>query len=316
MKLTAEQQARIDHLLAANVPASDTRTPAPGERNSRMVRPFARQQVLTLTRKDVTALGEKWRKVEANIRWDDQCGNGHNTFSITGSAWSPTNLKKDDPDTCGCIHELIAEVFPDVAHMIKYHLTSSDGPMHYVANTLYHSSDRDCWGRKAGEPYNFETFYLIGNSPIEVKIKKDVMDFVMDQRGKGITSFATVAVPYVNRPGDSYDFGPKYTLEGMPAGDWYKAPFDTADADGLIKAFCHLAIDPDFIKPVRRATAWGKGKAPDFEAARRCAVWPDATDEQLQDADQLIERLPQMIGTFKADLEAFAAAQGWEGFTY
>ncbi len=80
------------------------------------------------------------------IRYDDQCRNGYNTFSITGvlhvnGRW----------DSCGCLHELIQEHFPEYRHLIKWHLVSSDGPMHYIANTLYHVSDRDCWGLRKGE---------------------------------------------------------------------------------------------------------------------------------------------------------------------
>jgi len=301
MKLTTEQQARFDEIVAT-LPVSVTRRAS---------------QSLTLTRDNVNAQGQVWRQVEAKIRWDDTCGNRHNSFSVTGSAWlAGRRMRRDNPDTCGCIHELVAEVFPEVAHLIKYHLTSSDSPMHYVANTVYHASDRDHWGLKAGEPHQYETFYLIGNSPLEVKIKASVMAFVTAQLENGITAFATVPVEHVNSPGDSYKFGPKFKLEGMPVCKWHEAPFDDADAQGLIKAFNMLGTDPDFIKPVRRVTSWGEGKTPDFEAARRSAVWPEATDNQLSDVDQLIERLPGLMATFKADLEAFAAAQNWEGFTY
>jgi hypothetical protein len=61
------------------------------------------------------------------IRYDDECGNGHNTFSITSQD--------------GCTHDLIASLCPDLAHLIKWHLCSSDGPMHYIANTLYHADE-------------------------------------------------------------------------------------------------------------------------------------------------------------------------------
>src|SRR6185369_2717706 len=35
--------------------------------------------------------------------------------------------------------------------LIKWHLCSTDEPMHYIANTLYHAGDRDCWGLRKGE---------------------------------------------------------------------------------------------------------------------------------------------------------------------
>jgi len=71
------------------------------------------------------------------VRYDDQCGNGHNTFSITSDN--------------GCDHERIARKFPELAPLIKWHLCSSDGPMHYIPNTLCHAGDRDCHGLRKGE---------------------------------------------------------------------------------------------------------------------------------------------------------------------
>ncbi len=58
-------------------------------------------------------------------------------FSITGEieryercAWRE--------DACGCIHEDIAKHFPELKHLIKWHLFGETaGPMHYVANAIY-----------------------------------------------------------------------------------------------------------------------------------------------------------------------------------
>ena len=94
----------------------------------------------------------------ANVRHDDQCHNGHNTFAITATLYGP-NRHTGEPNTkhesgkmlwlcaCGCLHEMIAKYLPELAHLIKWHLCSTDGPMHYLANTTYHASDLDCWGR-------------------------------------------------------------------------------------------------------------------------------------------------------------------------
>jgi hypothetical protein len=62
------------------------------------------------------------------VRYDDECNNGRNTFSITANS----------RDWGGCCHDQIAEAYPELAYFIKWHLVSSDGPLHYVANTLYH----------------------------------------------------------------------------------------------------------------------------------------------------------------------------------
>ena len=84
--------------------------------------------------------------ITARVRFDDECGNRHNTFSITGEIYSAVELEngwgqiKTDRSfqAGGCIHEDVAKAFPELAPLIKWHLCSSDGPMHYVANTMYH----------------------------------------------------------------------------------------------------------------------------------------------------------------------------------
>lgn len=80
---------------------------------------------------------EGWRqragKLEAIVRYDDQCNNGHNTFSITGNVYSSNGRDIGG----GCIHDEIAKSFPQLKKYIKFHLMSSNGPLHYIANSLY-----------------------------------------------------------------------------------------------------------------------------------------------------------------------------------
>lgn len=89
----------------------------------------------------------------AKVRYDDDCKNGHNTFAITGELYDqgrangePSTLNskgvKRWMGSCGCLHDEIAAAFPELAPLIKWHLVSSDSPMHYVANTIYHASNR------------------------------------------------------------------------------------------------------------------------------------------------------------------------------
>ena len=40
------------------------------------------------------------------------------------------------------MHDSIRKVFPEVAHLIKWHLVSTDGPCNYLANTLYYAEDQ------------------------------------------------------------------------------------------------------------------------------------------------------------------------------
>ncbi len=89
-------------------------------------------------------------RIRARVRYDDQCDNGHNTFAITGEI-DRLEGKRWREDSGGCIHGEIAKHFPELAPFIKWHLCSSDGPLHYVANTVYLAGDRDCWGLRRGE---------------------------------------------------------------------------------------------------------------------------------------------------------------------
>lgn len=66
------------------------------------------------------------------VRFDDECNNGHNTFGITCTIKS-----RKYGESGGCQHEEIAERFPELAHLIKYHGCTADGPLHYIANTMY-----------------------------------------------------------------------------------------------------------------------------------------------------------------------------------
>lgn len=90
---------------------------------------------------------EKGAKITAKVRYDDECGNGHNTFAITATIYDARG--KDIAG--GCCHEEIAKAFPELAPFIKWHLVSSDGPTHYLANTVYHASERDHRGLLKGE---------------------------------------------------------------------------------------------------------------------------------------------------------------------
>lgn len=90
-------------------------------------------------------------QLKVTVRYDDQCNNGHNTFSITGMQYRKTSNNRWTEDSGGCMHETIVKYFPKLAPYIKWHLTSSDGPWGYIANTVYFANDRDCWGLRKGE---------------------------------------------------------------------------------------------------------------------------------------------------------------------
>lgn len=108
-----------------------------------------------LTKKQVKSFDKMLpdnRRIVARVRYDDECGNGHNSFSITADIYSSQTSTSDRYfESGGYLHEEIAKHFPDLAPFIKWHLTNSDGPMHYIPNTMYHASPKE-WDGSDKEP--------------------------------------------------------------------------------------------------------------------------------------------------------------------
>jgi len=104
----------------------------------------------TLTKKQEKTFGPVRHDggiLTATVRFDDPYGNGYNTFSITGRHYIARKHPYEDSleyqgrkyylDSCGCLHEEISKAFPRLSEFIKWHLCSTDGPLYYVANTVY-----------------------------------------------------------------------------------------------------------------------------------------------------------------------------------
>ena len=196
--------------------------------------------------------GKRYR-ITAEVRHDDRCGNGQNTFSITATIDREAAGRWVE-DSGGCLHEEVAKHFPELAPFIKWHLTSTDGPMHYIANTLFHADDRDHNGLRKGETRQ------IRNG------KSGQLAWILEPDG---------------------EMPPKHL-----------------DADERPAATVTLRYAPWVMV--------GEGKERDLDAARRCAVWTDATDEELTAPDlreRLQERLPALMAEFQAAVESL-------GFTY
>jgi hypothetical protein len=247
--------------------------------------------------------------LSVEIRFDDQCKNGHNTFAITG------DIRAGRREIAGgCLHDDIAAVFPELAGLIKWHLCSTHGPMHYTANTLYFASDRDSSGRVAGEPCAWEHVVYFGNSPVSHKISGKFSKFLQermqrDQDGDWYLDpahgeFRVVDIAHEKRPGETYEFKPKYTFPGFGL-KWHDCPFDDeVTAQQWALALNGIRCEFDSI-----ATDHSKGKARELDKARSAAVWPEATDEQLcAPRDELkaaLEaRLPGMLAAMRDDLQA------------
>ncbi len=250
----------------------------------------------------------------AEVRHDDECKNGHNSFAITGELYEvggsrhePSIVHKDGRTlrmtSCGCLHEDIARHIPELAPFIKWHLSSTDEPMHYLANTLYHASDRDHNGRTKGEPIiSTETRVKFGEFPITFQVKRAFLQFLQRAAADGGKfDFEILPVAHENREGDNYKFQPKHTFGGFDC-KWHECPFDTETE--ALEFLAALQLWPVSFPEIHTVTGYAEGKAADLDAARSCAVWPDATPEQLRDKDALIARLPAMMREFKKAVES------------
>lgn len=184
-------------------------------------------------------------RIRANVRWDDQCGNGHNTFAITGDI-DIADGKFWREHSGGCIHDDIAKRFPDLAPYIKWHLCDSDGPMYYIQNTLYHCLQHGP---------NRAWVYYIGAK-------------ATDPLGIGDDGVSERLLGYV-------------------------------EEDVARKAEGQVGYRVEWDKKTE--------KIRNLDHARSCAVWPEATDEQLslppEELTKLLEaRLPALMAEFQKDV--------------
>lgn len=245
-----------------------------------------------------------------HCRFDDECGNGHDTFAITASVRVP---KVKDIVAGGCLHDEIAEVFPELKHLIKWHLCSTDGPGHYISNTCYLAGDRDYNGLLKGEenknPRLMEHFVQFDNVPLVHEVDRRLKSFIDKTLEEG-GEFIIDAVEHgPDKSGSGYKFGPKFQFAGMDC-KWHECPFDTCEeARQWLDAItgCRMTW-------TSRTNSFGEGKERELDSARRAAIWPEATDEQLclpkEELTKLLEaRLPKLLEDFRADMEAL-------GFTW
>lgn len=235
----------------------------------------------------------------AEIRFDDDCRNGHNSFAITADVFNPKKYGDDAFIMCGCCHDEVARAFPELAPLIRWHSVSTDSPMHYIANTVYLAGDLDHNGRAAGAPERYAHGIRFGGSPITHTVKEDFWQFLKSRMNSG--EFILQKVDYRKRQSSDYDFAPKYTFVGFSDETWHSCPFDSEQsAREWIDALCLPGVE--FMQiPV----AWSKGKERQLDAARTAANWPEATDEQLtlprDELKALLEaRLPDLQARMRA----------------
>lgn len=248
--------------------------------------------------------GEECRIV-ATVRHDDECGNGHNSFCITGDMYS----KRGRWVGGGRCDDDIAQAFPELAPFQKWNNVSTDGPMHYLSNTTYLAGDKDHNGLRAGEERVtvWGLAVVFGDNPIQhwPGARFDRGEFVrwLAEVGPGCGFDFEVITMHPESDKDRSMLSPKYTFGGYPGCTrWHQAPFDSErEALQFLRAL--QTCSPRFEKyPAHTIT--GEGKEPDLEGARSVAVWPDATLAQLRDKRALMARLPALMAEFKRDVES------------
>lgn len=230
--------------------------------------------------------------MNVEIRFDDRCQNGHASFGITANGW-----RNGKEAFGGCCHDEIERRFPEFSPLIKWHLCSTDGPLHYVKNTIYLAGDRDHWGKRAGEPRNFEPVVRFGDNPITHMLDPAFAEFLKEDRSG--YDFEVTAVH--GNPMESGFRLTRYTVGGYATRIAHKAPFRT-EREALEFVEALQRCDPQFGEV---PTAWGEGKARQLDAARSAAIWPEATDAQLMAEPDILRaaleaRLPGLLAEFEA----------------
>lgn len=113
------------------------------------------------------------------IRCDDECKNGHDTFSITATITKKTPCSKSYFDSVyyaptnkyyahemgGCLHDEILEVMPSLKPFVDLHISDGNGvPLYAVENGKYHMRNKAVFTKylrltdvQANEFYNLPT---------------------------------------------------------------------------------------------------------------------------------------------------------------
>jgi hypothetical protein len=224
---------------------------------------------------------ESGTQLQVTIRFDDNCKNGHESFSITA-----TEYENGRDVAGGCMHDDIVKVFPEFEPLIAFHLCSVDGPMHYVSNTCFMAGDRDCWGLQKGE-LRYKNELVARDDEHRISLDK--------------TKLHGLDIPA------KYDWQEKHRRPGPGEEHTEGAirrwlPVSMMDPNSDADAFDMLQLSP--INKI------GEGEERMLNAARRAAIWPEATDGELCSSKEVLtglleERLPGLLFEFRTLVENF-----------
>lgn len=211
-------------------------------------------------------------------------------LSITGTLYDNYRMRERHIVSGGTA--VVAKHAPEYIRNLLPFASSTNGiPVHYLANTKYFASDRDSWGRRAGEPIMYR--YYINcpdNTLVAFKSTRLLRFFETAQypisTKESVTGFGSHYFKFVDSAGTEagevtesicvYTLLAQRTVEGLNA---------------LYSAQGHQGI---FGNTYKEPYVFAKGKERELDKARKAANWPEATDEDLT-APGLEERLKARI---------------------
>ena len=119
-----------------------------------MTSTLTKSQTRELGPREYTKDGQKYR-ITATVRMDDCCGNGHNSFAITADIDRKSKGNGHWYQSGGgCCHDVVRRALPELAHLIRWHMCSTDGPLHYLENAHFWAGHRGHCDGKPNSPPN------------------------------------------------------------------------------------------------------------------------------------------------------------------
>lgn len=170
-----------------------------------------------------------------------------------------------------------ARVLPnDVEALRRWDGMRQGGPHHYVENTVYHAGNRDCDGLLEGEARQI-------------------------RRGGKELCWKLMA---------RYDPRMQLDEKDIPPPGVYHVPLH------VLKNTKYDGDTPPDVQWIIEYAPWyriGKGKERNLKAARNCAYWPDATDEELSvDSEELARKLAERVPTLVEEFKGVIASLGFD----
>lgn len=197
---------------------------------------------------------------------------------------------------------VLLQLWPEHLRAFQFHDCTAAGPVNYIKNTLYYAGVRDCFGTEPGVQRRASTGQLLWFFENAEKLDTVASD--------------------VKPPPFRWEWEPRLVdreelwgpNKGIPAGGMqrdeqgnhiWRLPGASRRAPEIRSKTKPEALVFEY-QPML-----GVGKAREFDEARRCAIWPDATDAELSvPAEQLTAALEARLPKLQRDLKALIESYG------